>query len=95
MQVPVLFCRLGDRVYDVATVSGMIHQRKSAGVPIVLAKTRNFIEEVKTELGKVTWPTRKETIATTWVVVVIIFLISLYLGACDVVLAKLMKLILV
>ena len=62
---------------------------------LVLAKTKNFIEEVKTELGKVTWPTRKETVATTWVVVVIILLISLYLGACDVVLAKLMKLILV
>jgi preprotein translocase subunit SecE len=56
---------------------------------IVLAKTKNFIDEVKVELGKVTWPTRKETIATTWVVVVIIVLISLYLGACDVVLAKL------
>ena len=73
----------------------MIHQRKLVGVSIVLAKTRNFFEEVKTELGKVTWPTRKETVATTWVVVVIIFLISLYLGACDVLLAKLMKLILV
>jgi preprotein translocase subunit SecE len=62
---------------------------------IVLAKAKNFIDEVKIELGKVTWPTRKETIATTWVVVVIIILISLYLGACDVVLAKLMKYILV
>jgi len=61
----------------------------------VLAKTKSFFDEVKTELNKVTWPTRKETIATTWVVVVIIFLISLYLGACDVVLAKLMKYILV
>jgi preprotein translocase subunit SecE len=60
----------------------------------VLAKAKNFLEEVKAELGKVTWPSRKETIATTWVVVVIIFLISLYLGACDVVLAKLMRLIL-
>ena len=60
----------------------------------VLAKTKNFLEEVKVELGKVTWPTRKETIATTWVVVVIIVLISLYLGACDVVLAKLMRRIL-
>ena len=62
---------------------------------IVFAKAKSFIDEVKTELGKVTWPTRKETVATTWVVVVIIFLISLYLGACDVVLAKLMKYILV
>ena len=57
-------------------------------------KVKSFLESVKVELGKVTWPTRKETIATTGVVVVIIFLISIYLGACDVVLAKLMRLIL-
>ncbi len=61
---------------------------------IVLAKARNFFEEVKVELGKVTWPARKETIGTAWVVVVIIFLISLYLGACDVILTKLMRLVL-
>nr|WP_246525801.1 preprotein translocase subunit SecE [Geomobilimonas luticola] len=59
-----------------------------------MAKTKNFLEEVKVELGKVTWPTRKETVATAWVVVVIIVIISLYLGACDVVLAKLMRRIL-
>lgn len=53
-----------------------------------------FFESVKTELGKVTWPTRKETVATSTVVVVIVLLISLYLGACDIVLAKLMRLIL-
>ena len=55
---------------------------------------KTFLESVKIELGKVTWPTRKETMATTGVVVVIIFLISIYLGACDIVLAKLMRLIL-
>jgi preprotein translocase subunit SecE len=60
----------------------------------VLAKANKFLQEVKIELGKVTWPARKETVATTWIVVVIIVLISLYLGACDVVLAKLMRLIL-
>jgi preprotein translocase subunit SecE len=57
-------------------------------------KVKSFLESVKIELGKVTWPTRKETVATTGVVVVIIFLISIYLGACDLVLAKLMRLIL-
>jgi len=60
----------------------------------VLANSKKFLDEVKVELGKVTWPTRKETIATTWVVVMIIVIISLYLGACDVVLAKLMQRIL-
>jgi len=60
----------------------------------VLAKTKDFLQEVKEELGKVTWPTRKETVATAWVVIVIVLLISLYLGACDIILAKLMRLIL-
>lgn len=59
-----------------------------------MQKVKSFLESVKVELGKVTWPTRKETVATTGVVVVIVLLISLYLGACDIVLAKLMRLIL-
>jgi preprotein translocase subunit SecE len=57
----------------------------------VLEKTRSFFDEVKQEIDKVTWPTRKETIATTWVVVFIVVLISFYLGACDLVLAKLLR----
>jgi len=57
-------------------------------------KVKSFLESVKLELTKVTWPTRKETVATTGVVVVIIFLISIYLGACDIVLAKLLQQIL-
>lgn len=60
----------------------------------MIGKTRNFFEEVKLELEKVTWPTRKETISTTWVVVFIVVLISLYLGACDVVLGKLLRFLL-
>jgi preprotein translocase subunit SecE len=59
-----------------------------------MQKIMTFIESVKVELGKVTWPTRKEAVATTSVVVMIVFIISLYLGACDIVLSKLMRLIL-
>ena len=59
-----------------------------------MQKITTFLESVKLELGKVTWPTRKETIATTGVVVMIVFLISIYLGACDVILSKMMRLIL-
>lgn len=59
-----------------------------------MQNVKTFLESVRIELGKVTWPTRKETMATTGVVIVIIFLISFYLGLCDVVLAKLMRLIL-
>ena len=59
-----------------------------------MQKITTFLESVKIELGKVTWPTRKETVATTGVVVMIVFLISLYLGACDIILSRLMRLIL-
>ena len=59
-----------------------------------MQKITTFLESVKIELGKVTWPTRKETVATTGVVVMITFLISLYLGACDIILSKLMRVIL-
>ena len=63
-------------------------------MPQVLAKTNKFLQDVKVELGKVTWPMRKETVATAWIVVVIIVLISFYLGACDVVLTWLIRRIL-
>lgn len=60
----------------------------------MLAKTKTFFEDVQAELAKVTWPTRKETISTAQVVVVIIVIISFYLGACDMVLTTLIKSIL-
>ncbi len=59
-----------------------------------MQKVIAFFDSVKLELEKVTWPTRKETIATTGVVVIIVLLISLYLGTCDLILAKLLRLIL-
>lgn len=60
----------------------------------MITKAKDFLSEVRIELGKVTWPTRKETVSTTWVVLAIVLLIAIYLGACDVVLAKVMRLIL-
>jgi len=57
-------------------------------------KIITFFESVRLELEKVTWPSRKETIATTGVVIFIVVLISFYLGACDFVLAKLLRMIL-
>ncbi len=57
----------------------------------MLANARNFLGDVKAELKKVTWPSRKETISTAWVVIIIILLISLYLGMCDLILGKLLK----
>jgi preprotein translocase subunit SecE len=55
---------------------------------------KNFFTEVKAEMRKVTWPSRKETLATTWLVVVIVIFVALYLGACDWLLDRLVQYVL-
>jgi len=42
-----------------------------------------FLGEVKAELAKVVWPTRKETIKYTIVVIVFSIAVSLILGLAD------------
>jgi preprotein translocase subunit SecE len=49
----------------------------------------DFLRDVRGELRKVTWATRKETLASTAVVIVAVFIISIYLGLVDLGLSKL------
>jgi len=46
-------------------------------------QTREFLSESRFELRKVVWPTRKESIQTTWVVIVVVIILSLVLGGLD------------
>lgn len=42
-----------------------------------------FLRQVRTEVAKVTWPTRKETTLTTVMVFVMVFLASIFFLAVD------------
>ncbi|MFQ5984658.1 MAG: preprotein translocase subunit SecE [Alphaproteobacteria bacterium] len=53
-----------------------------------------FVRQVRQETGKVTWPTRKETIITTAMVMVMVILVALFFFAIDQVFAFGVKLIL-
>jgi preprotein translocase subunit SecE len=53
-----------------------------------------FLREVKIELKKVTWPSRKQTIGSTVVVIALVLLISLFLGFVDIGLSSLMRAVL-
>jgi preprotein translocase subunit SecE len=53
-----------------------------------------FLREVKVELKKVTWPSRKQTIGSTIVVLVIVTIISLFLGVVDAGLSGLIRAVL-
>jgi len=48
-----------------------------------MSKIGNFLSEVKLELKKVTWPTRKETINHTALVIGVSVAVALFLGLAD------------
>ncbi len=47
------------------------------------AETREFLGESRFELRKVVWPTRQEALRTTWVVIIVVIVISLILALFD------------
>lgn len=52
-----------------------------------------FLNQVKTELYNVTWPTRKQIIRLTVIVVAISLIVGLYLGVVDYFFTTLLELI--
>ena len=58
-----------------------------------LETVRDYLREVVVELKKVIWPSRKETMGSTAVVLVIVGLAAVFLGIVDLVLSKLVRLL--
>ena len=54
--------------------------------------TREFLVESRFELRKVVWPTRQEALRMTWVVAIVVIIISLMLGAFDWIIQALLEL---
>jgi preprotein translocase subunit SecE len=48
-----------------------------------ISKIITFFQEVKTEIKKVNWPTKKETIMYTLIVIAISIVVAIYLGGLD------------
>ena len=46
-------------------------------------RIKRFLKETQMEMAKVTWPTRKELVSSTIVVVVLSLFFALYLGLVD------------
>jgi len=60
----------------------------------VVNETIKFLREVKVELKKVSWPSRKETIGSTSVVLVVVIIVAMFLGLIDIGLSRLIRIIL-
>ena len=57
----------------------------------MLGKAKDFLGEVKVEVKKVTWPSRKDAMGGTMVVVVVVIIMSIFLGIVDTLLSKIVE----
>lgn len=57
-------------------------------------KPVEFLQSVKTELGKVVWPKKDEVKGMTLVVLILVAFMSVYFAALDTTFSRLMKLLL-
>ncbi|MBW2595014.1 MAG: preprotein translocase subunit SecE [Deltaproteobacteria bacterium] len=63
-------------------------------IKLMINRVTRFLKEARVELRKVTWPTPKEALASTSVVIVVVIIMSLFLGVVDLGLTRIIRLVL-
>ena len=84
----LLACQIEAEPAPDAQTYGLNHMEK---VRTKLQDIRNFFDEVGAEMKKTTWPTRRELLSTTVVVIVAIFILSVVVGFSDKLLSVLLR----
>jgi len=59
----------------------------------ILAKPINFFKEVRTELTKVAWSTKKELMASTVLVIVVTGILTIFIGIVDLGLSRFLSVV--
>jgi preprotein translocase subunit SecE len=54
----------------------------------MVERLKQFLREVKVETKKVVYPNREELINSTWIVIVAVVIVSIFLGMVDLSLTK-------
>ncbi|HUH66090.1 MAG TPA: preprotein translocase subunit SecE [Syntrophales bacterium] len=63
-------------------------------IKTIAEKIVRFLKEAKGELMKVTWPTPRQTLASTSVVIIVVIIVSIFLSIVDFGLSKAIRLVL-
>lgn len=71
----------------------IVKSTQDGAVRNFIEKALQFLREVKVELKKVTWPSRKQALGSTLVVIILVIIISLFLGVVDISLSSLISLV--
>jgi preprotein translocase subunit SecE len=59
----------------------------------IFNKITGFLKEVKTELSKVSWSTRRELMGSTMVVITATFIIAVFIGVIDILLSHILRVV--
>ncbi|NOX90255.1 MAG: preprotein translocase subunit SecE [Calditrichaeota bacterium] len=54
-------------------------------------KVKKFLDEVKVEMSKVSWPTHQELVNSTIIVVVVSLLFTVFIFTADLIIAQVVK----
>jgi preprotein translocase subunit SecE len=60
----------------------------------MIERLKLFFSETRTELKKVTWPTRQELKESTIVVIVSTFIVTIFVGVVDQIISRIIRLVL-
>lgn len=80
----IIFNNLNKIIFALAAVSTVI------AVAVNFARIKKFLTEVKVELSKVSWSSRKQLSGATGVVVALTFILTVYIGIVDLGLSRLL-----
>ncbi len=60
----------------------------------VVTKVREYIASVRTEVGRVSWPSRREVVSLTVLIILMSVVLGVYLGLTDLVVTQILRLLL-
>ncbi len=61
--------------------------------PVIIDKSARFIRDVKLELTKVSWPSKNDVKGATIVVIIVVLIISFFIGLIDLIITEIQNLL--
>jgi preprotein translocase subunit SecE len=83
-----------EQAFSLRLIGWLVLAAVLVGIAASTAKgkvARSFIGEARIELRKVVWPTRQETIQTTFIVMIMVLIVALFLWGVDSLLLVIMR----
>lgn len=59
-----------------------------------LTRVRNYVTSVRSEIGRVSWPSRKEVVSLTVLIILLAVVLGIYLGLVDVIFQQILRVLL-